>query len=127
MAKSKFVHGTSYPIETLPDDLHDETIPNRDRWALKDALFWNDCQGWWIEHICDVRGSMNRGQAVIARFWSPLPPHPMTRQQVVEERGWTICPGCDCALTPALPHRCKGPSEDLIKERRLQATADAKS
>jgi hypothetical protein len=119
-----FAHGTSYPIETLPDDLHDRTIPNRDRWAIRDALFWNDCQGWSIGHISDVRRSMDFG-ATSARFWQPLPPDPMTREQILAERGEVVCPDCDWAVDPNKPHDCR-PSENLIEQRRLQREADGK-
>lgn len=100
-----FEVGKSYPIETLPDDLHDETIPNSARWALKDALFWNDCQGWWHESISNY-WLANRFGRHIARFWSPEPPDPMTREQILAERGEIICPRCDYAVKPNDGHVC---------------------
>lgn len=118
-----FDPGTSYPIETLPDDLHDDTIPNRDRWAIRDALFWNECQGWWLDHISDVRRRMNFGDGVVARFWQPLPPNPMTREAILAERGMVVCAGCDHAIEPGEPHDCR-PSKNVVKQRRLQAVAD---
>lgn len=103
--RPRFSPGTSYPIETLPDDLHDETIPNRDRWAIRDAMFWNDCQGWWLAHVSDMAREMNFGKSG-ARFWQPLPPDPMTREQILTERGLVVCPDCDHAIEPAKPHDC---------------------
>jgi hypothetical protein len=76
-----FEHGKSYPIKTLPNDLHDRTIPNRDRWAIRKALFWNDCQGWWLGGISEERQSYDFGESV-ARFWSPLPPDPIPADTV---------------------------------------------
>jgi hypothetical protein len=94
----QFAYGTTYPINTLPDDLGDESIPARDKWAIRDAMFWNDCQGWWHEHIADYwRGHMLRGDHV-ARFWAPQPPDPMTRDEILAERGMGICPRCDIAI-----------------------------
>jgi len=119
----QFQFGTSYPIETLPDDLYDDTIPNRDRWAVRDALFWNDCQGWWIGHISDERRRMDFGQSV-ARFWMPEPPDPMTREQILAERGEVVCPACDWAVAANGPHDCR-PSENLTRQRTLQAKMDA--
>ena len=91
-----FVPGTSYPIETLPDDLHAD-IPASQMWAIREALFWNDCQGWWIETICDERRALDFGGSA-ARFWQPLPKDPMTRIEILAERGMTICPACDHAI-----------------------------
>lgn len=122
MNAPSFEHGKSYPIETLPDDLGDETIPNRDRWAIRDALFWNDCQGWWQGHVADEARSVRFGES-IARFWSPLPPDPMTREQVLAERGMVVCEACDLAIDQNKPHDCR-PSENLIEQRDLQARAD---
>lgn len=127
MPATKFVHGTAYPIDTLPDDLYDKTIPNRDRWAIKNAMFWNDCQGWWIGHVSEERQACDFGRS-IARFWSPLPPDPMTREQILTERGMDVCPNCDVARDIGRPHTCGQHSLELVTEqRRLQAIADAKS
>lgn len=115
----QFQPGTSYPIDTLPDDLHDKTIPNSVRWAIRDALFWNDCQGWWTAHVADERRALDFGTS-IARFWQPLPPDPMTREQILTERGMVACPACDHAFDRDKPHDCR-PSEDIIEQRRLQA------
>lgn len=118
-----FEHGKSYPIATLPDDLHNETIPNRDRWAIRDALFWNDCQGWWMEHVSDMIRTIHYGK-VAATHWSPLPPDPMTREQILAQRAMAICPGCDWAIDPAGEHDCR-PSTNLIEQRLLQRRADS--
>jgi hypothetical protein len=101
-----FEPGTSYPIETLPDDLHDDK-PAGQKWAIRDALFWNDCQGWWLDHISDVRRDMDWLGKSVARFWQPLPPNPMTREQILTERGMVVCAGCDHAIDPAKPHICR--------------------
>ncbi len=115
---SEFASGTSYPIATLPDDLHDATIPNDQRWALRDALFWNDCQGWWIEHIADVRGDMNRGQC-IAKFWQPLPHDPMTRIEILKERGYAgICEDCDHAIARGEAHHCSPSAVAVVRAQR---------
>jgi len=102
----KFEPGTSYPIDTLPDDLSDESVPAREKWAIRDALFWNDCQGWWIEHVSDTRRQIDFGTN-IARFWQPLPPEPMTREEILSERGMIVCEGCDYAIAPGEPHNCR--------------------
>ncbi|MGR4927309.1 hypothetical protein ACIPUD_10930 [Bradyrhizobium sp. CAR08] len=121
---SAFVSGTAYPIETLPDDLYDKAIPNRDRWALKSALFWNDCQGWWHENIADY-WLANRFGSHIARFWMPEPAQPMTREQVLSEQGMVVCPDCDVAFDPLVRHTCRHETLELIAaQRRLQAQAD---
>lgn len=122
MPAPKFEPGTSYPIETLPDDLHNKTIPNRDRWAIREALFWNDCQGWWLDSIARERQRIDFGQSS-ARFWMPRPPDPMTREQILTERGMVVCAGCDYAIELGEPHDCR-PSENLIEQRRLQAEVD---
>lgn len=101
----KFEPGKAYPIDTLPDDLHDDK-PARDIWAIRDALFWNDCQGWWLGHIADERRQLDFGQGV-ARFWSPLQPDPMTRGEILAERGMVVCNGCDIAVMPGNPHACR--------------------
>lgn len=93
----EFKHGTSYPIDSLPDDLYDETVPATKKWAIRDALFWNDCQGWWMEHISDARRAIDFRESV-ARFWSPLPPAPMSREEILAERGMVICQDCDHAI-----------------------------
>jgi hypothetical protein len=100
----QFEAGTSYPIETLPDDLHDDKAAS-EMWAIRDALFWNDCQGWWLGHISEERQQLNFGQS-IARFWQPLPPNPMTREEILAERGMVVCGGCDYAVTVGEPHVC---------------------
>lgn len=110
---SEFQFGTSYPIETLPDDLHDN-IPSGEKWAIRNALFWNDCQGWWIDHVCDIRRDLNFGQ-IIARFWSPLPPDPMTREEILAERGMVVCPYCDHAIMEKTFHKCRGKVHALPK------------
>jgi hypothetical protein len=108
MVDVQFDVGKSYPIETLPDDLHDEK-PATKMWAIRDALFWNDCQGWWMAHIADERRAFNFGESV-ARFWSPLPPDPMSREEICAERGWEICPDCDYAIiNPKGEHACLTP------------------
>lgn len=122
----KFEHGKSYPIDTLPDDLHSESIPLRDKWAIRDALFWNDCQGWWVEHVSDERRAFDFGTSC-ARFWSPLPPSPMSRQEILTERNMVVCEHCDYAITIGESHNCKGPSENLIKQRALQAAVDGRA
>jgi hypothetical protein len=101
----QFVPGTSYPIETLPNDLHDDK-PARELWAIRDALFWNDCQGWSIEHISDVRRAMDWREGSIFRFWQPLPVDPMTREEILAERGMVVCPTCDVAIDRDGDHRC---------------------
>lgn len=127
MPTSQFVHGTAYQINTLPDDLYDEAIPNRDRWALKSALFWNDCQGWWHEGVADYQRGVV-GTQHVARFWMPEPPSPMTREQILAERGMDVCPDCDVARDIGKPHTCSQHSLELVAEqRRLQAIADAKT
>jgi hypothetical protein len=102
-----FKPGTSYPIGTLPDDLHDESIPAGQKWAIRDAMFWNDCQGWWMDHISDVRRKMDWDGASVARFWQPLPPDPMTRKEILAERGMVVCEHCDYAITLGKPHDCR--------------------
>jgi hypothetical protein len=116
---TKFEYGNSYPIETLPDDLHEEGMPHRDKWSLKSAMFWNDCQGWWHESISSY-WLHNRYSTPIARFWSPEPPAPMTRLEILAERNMAVCEHCDYAITIGEPHNCNGPSENLIEQRRLQ-------
>jgi hypothetical protein len=102
-----FEQGKSYPIETLPDDLYSDS-PASEKWAIRDALFWNDCQGWWIEHICDERRALDFGNSV-ARFWQPLPHDPMTREEILSERGMVICPACDYAIDANdRNHSCNG-------------------
>lgn len=96
-----FEHGKSYPIDTLPDDLYADK-PAGDLWAIRDALFWNDCQGWWIESIAEY----NRHNGV-ARFWQPLPADPMTREEILKERGMFACVHCDRAVTIGQPHSCQ--------------------
>lgn len=119
-----FEHTQSYPISTLPDDLYDEAIPNRDRWALKSALFWNDCQGWWEESISQYwRNNRFSSAGHMARYWRPMPPDPMTRAEILAERGDVVCMDCDLAIDPTKPHDCK-PSEHLIRQRLLQRAAD---
>lgn len=98
-----FEPSKSYPIATLPDDLHDEK-PATKMWAIREALFWNDCQGWWLAKIADERRALNFGESV-ARFWSPLPADPMSREQICAERGWLICPRCDIAIVGS-SHNC---------------------
>jgi hypothetical protein len=123
---AQFESGTSYPIHTLPDDLYDEAIPHRDRWAIKDALFWNDCQGWWIEGVAEyTRGADLAGEHA-AQFWMPLPPAPMSREAILAERNLTICPTCDLAIDPSAAHDCR-PSAILVEQRELQARADRRN
>ena len=124
----KFEPGKSYPIETLPDDLYDKTIPNRDRWAIKRALFWNECQGWWQDSISDYwRYHSDRyGGTHMARFWQPEPNDPMTREEILAERGEIVCPRCSYAIKPDRPHTCSESTLALIAEQRaLEAKADA--
>ena len=116
IAMMKFEAGKSYPIETLPDDLHDDK-PAGEMWAIRNALFWNDCQGWWIDHISDVRREMDFGGS-IARFWRPLPPDPMTREEILAERGMTVCGGCDYAIAIGEPHKCPPASVAIIQTER---------
>ena len=91
-----FKPGKSYPIETLPDDLTSDT-PASEMWAIKSALFWNDCQGWWIEYIADYwLGARYNGH--VARFWQPVPAAPMSREAILAEQGMKVCPVCDVAI-----------------------------
>jgi hypothetical protein len=102
-----FRPGTSYPIDTLPDDLLDDAVPTHDKWAIRDALFWNDCEGWWHESISQYwLGCRYSGH--VARFWQPEPVSPMTREAILAERGLVVCPDCDVAIDPNKAHCCKG-------------------
>jgi hypothetical protein len=96
-----FEAGKSYLIETLPDDLHDEGVPNKDKWALRGALFRNDCQGWWHQEVADFWLENRYRTQPVARFWSPEPPNPIEacdhewidiRNQHVENGSW--CSRC---------------------------------
>lgn len=101
-----FEPGKAYPIDTLPDDLWDDSVSNAERWSLRTIMLWNDCQGWWTGNAADF--VMCRYDAhPIARFWSPCPPSPMTRQEILAERGMTICPTCDVAIDIVGVHKCK--------------------
>ena len=102
----KFEIGKSYPIDTLPDDISDESIPLKDKWSLRGALFWNDCQGWWHDGISDYLRENRFRDRELARFWSPEPDDPMTREAILSERGMVVCPKCDWAITPSSEHRC---------------------
>lgn len=105
---AKFEVGKSYPIDTLPDDLLNEAVPPSEKWAIREALFWNDCQGWSLERISKVCRAIRYGESS-SRFWSPLPPNPMTRAEICAERGWQICPNCDIAIiNPKETHTCRG-------------------
>ncbi len=121
----KFTFGTAYPIETLPDDLYDKTIPNRDRWAIRGAMFWNDCEGWWQERSIAGYWRSVFGSSHVARFWMPMAPDPMTREQILAERGMVVCPDCDMAIHRERAHDCR-PSDNLVEQRRLQAIVDGK-
>jgi hypothetical protein len=123
LAPWRFEHGKTYPITTLPDDLHHEGIPFRDKWSLRRALFWNSCQGWWHESISDYWRHALYGDHP-ARFWSPEPPNPMTRDQILAELGEVVCPICDYAVKPT-GHDCRGPSDNLQEQRELQRIVDA--
>ncbi len=109
MSAARFVYGMTYPIESLPDDLSNDAVPASQKWAIRDAMFWNDCQGWWHEHVADYwRGHMLSGGHV-ARFWAPQPPDPMTREQILAERGMVICAVCDIAIYSERLHTCTLP------------------
>lgn len=82
----KFRPGKAYPISTLPDDLYDDSLESKDKWSLKDALFWNDCQGWWQESISDYHIAVMKNGDGGALFWSPEPDDPMTNEEVIEMR-----------------------------------------
>lgn len=94
----KFEPGKSYPISTLPDDLMDESIPASQKWAIRGALFWNDCEGWWHEHIAGYWLRERWKDKQSARFWSPEPEQPMTRKELLDEMGMEACPVCDIAV-----------------------------
>ena len=102
-----FTPDRAYLIETLPDDLYDD-VPAGQRWATKDALFWNDCEGWWIQSISDYWLANNGDHP--ARYWRPLPEAPMTRDEILSERGMRVCTTCDWAVKINEPHDCKGSS-----------------
>lgn len=112
----QFEPGKSYPIDTLPDDLFDDSKLPGEKWAIRNALFWNDCQGWWMESISEY----NRDGGV-ARFWQPLPRDPVTRAEILAERGEIVCPECDWAVDPTKPHNCRGPSESVVAMRAKKA------
>lgn len=101
-----FEAGKSYPIETLPDDLYDDDIANAEKWAIRDVLFWNDCQGWWHEHVADYWRGHSLGEPHLARYWSPEPDSPMTREEICKERGWKICGHCDVAYNEKSQEAC---------------------
>jgi hypothetical protein len=80
-----FKFGTPYPIDTLPDDIHDANVAPSD-WlgAPRRALFWNDCQGWWHESIGDY-WLLNRFDHM-AEFWMPEPPDPVSLEEQRKRR-----------------------------------------
>lgn len=100
----RFKHGKSYRIETLPDDLYDAAVPPSAKWAIREVLLWNDCQGWWTGGVSEYLSEANVSGVHVARFWSPLPPSPMTRQEILAERGMVVCPACDIAMDRDKPH-----------------------
>lgn len=100
-----FKSGKAYPIETLPDDLLDDSIPSGEKWALRRVMFWNDCQGWWIDHASDFVHCKYQSNPV-ARYWTPCPSDPMTRSEILAERGLEVCPTCDVAVDIATDCRC---------------------
>ncbi len=79
MSEHQFIAGKSYPIDTLPDDLYDDISPS-DMWSIRDALFWNDCQGWWHQGIAEYNRLDRHNKAAI--FWSPEPDEPMTLKEI---------------------------------------------
>lgn len=106
---AEFVAGKSYPIETLPDDLCDDAVRTSDKWAIRRALFWNQCQGWWQQSVAQYHTDTALSpHGHMARFWSPEPPDPMTREEILAERGETVCPSCDWAVPRHGHHSCPG-------------------
>lgn len=104
-AFAQFTYGNTYPIATLPDDLFDDK-PAGEKWAIRDVLFWNDCQGWWTESIAEYRRMLFGDDLGHARFWSPLPPDPMSREQILAERGMAICSKCNIAVDVGKEFSC---------------------
>lgn len=71
---SEFDRGVLHTIDTLPDDMLDDRIHDKDKWAFRRVIFWNEQEDeFWIDSVSTFHRECT-GES--ASHWSPLPLSP---------------------------------------------------